>query len=87
MAVYSTVSPGSFKPRDRALKVVKIRDVQTGLAAVLLEGGEYLIYKGKEPYRYMKVMDIKISKGGLSDEEFEKRVKESNEKYKEVIEA
>lgn len=86
MGVHSTVSPLAFKAKDKRLKCVMIRDVQTGLAKVLLEGGEYLVYKGKDPYRYMKIMEVKIAKGGLSNEEFEKRVKESNQDRKEVIE-
>lgn len=86
MGVHSTVSPLAFKAKDKKLKAVMIRDVQTGLAKVLLEGGEYLVYKGKEPYRYMKIMEVKIAKGGLSDEEFQKRVEESSEVVKEVLE-
>ena len=84
--MYSSVSPTAFKPKDKTLKCVMIRDVQTGLAKVLLEGGEFIVYKGKEPYRYMKITEIRIAKGGLSDEEFEERLKESSKVVKEVLE-
>lgn len=67
-------------------KKLKIRDFTLQLAKVLYEGGEVVIYKGDEPYRYMNIRKVKvIGTGVITDEEKSYRQKASQEGEKELL--
>lgn len=55
-------------------KKLSIRDFTQNIAKVLLDGGEVVIYKGKDPYRYMNIREIKVERSGvITDEEAKER--------------
>ena len=64
--------------QDKSLKCLTIRDFTLALAKTLLEGGEVIIYKGINPYRYLNIRPIKIVRGDLLTEEYEERVREAS---------
>lgn len=69
-------------------KKLSIRDFTQGIAKVLLDGGEVVIYKGKDPYRYMNIREIKVERSGvITDGEAEKRRDEAfNKGQKSLLE-
>jgi hypothetical protein len=70
----------AVKLLDKKLKCLSIRDFTQALASTLYEGGEVVIYKGKDPYRYLNIRPIKVVKGeggGLSEEEYKERLQEA----------
>lgn len=85
MLMESTVKPDAIKPTDRLIKCLMVRDMQTQLGKVLLEGGEFVIYKGKEPYRYIKIKKIKMTSKGLTNEEYNERLKEDKSGQEKIL--
>lgn len=73
---------------DNVLKCMSIRDLTTAIGRVLLEGGEIVVYKGKDPYRYMNIRPVKVVRGVIKSEEYEERRKESEvvQREKELLE-
>lgn len=71
------------KLKTHKIKYLSIRDFTHQLAKVLLEGGEVVISKGNDPYRYMNIRPVKVVKGVLSNEEYEERFKETSDVNKE----
>lgn len=65
------------------IKYLSIRDFTHQLAKVLLEGGEVVICKGNDPYRYMNIRPVKVIKGVINNEEYEERFKETSNVNKE----
>lgn len=66
-----------MQPADNKIKIMTIREFTLAIGKSLLEGGEYVIYKGKDPYRYMNIRPVKVVRGGVTDEEQEERLKEA----------
>lgn len=66
-------------------KELTIRDFTHQLAKSLLEGGEIVILKGGEPYRYLNIRPVKVVKGGILSEEKEIRSEESKNVGEEVL--
>jgi hypothetical protein len=73
------------KLADNKIKCLSIRDFTLSIGKTLLEGGEVVIYKGREPYRYMNIRPIQIARGGLTSEEIEERRQESQSVQKEKL--
>lgn len=69
---------GAVVLEDKKIKCLSIRDFTHELAKVLLEGGEVVLYKGRDPYRYLNIRPIKVARGGLLNEEYQERVKEAS---------
>lgn len=69
---------GSVVLEDKKLKCLSIRDFTHELAKVLLEGGEVVLYKGRDPYRYLNIRPVKVARGGLLNEEYQERLKEAS---------
>lgn len=67
-------------PEEIRFKVLSIRDFTQSIARVLHEGGEVVVMKGKEPYRYMNIRPIRIKEGGITNGEYQERYQENQEK-------
>lgn len=62
---------------NKTIKCMSIRDFTQQIGKVLLQGGEVVVYKGNDPYRYMNIRPIVVSRGGISEFEYQERLKES----------
>lgn len=74
-----------YNLEDKKITCLSVRDFTHKLAAVLFEGGEVVVYKGSEPYRYLNIRPVEIRRGGILNEEYEERKKESELEGKEKL--
>lgn len=76
------------KPIRKDILCVSIRDFTHSLATILAHGGECVLYKGREPYRYIAIRPIKLVKrieGGLTRNEINEREKTHQEATEEKV--
>ena len=70
----------------RKFKKLSVRDFTHQLGKTLLEGGDVLIYRGKDPYRYINIKEVKVIRTEvISDEEAKERQKNSEESGQEEV--